>query len=84
MNMRKTSKIFIYQLVLSQDKRKSEGSGQVTNGKNGEKDKKEGENSSLKSFPPKASATTDDVRLSCRKMLANALRGIVIIVIGIN
>jgi len=57
------------------DKRKSEGSGQVTNGKNGEKDKKEGENSSLKSFPPKASATTDDVRLSCRKMLANALRG---------
>lgn len=57
------------------DKRKSEGSGQATNGKNVEKDKKECENSSLKSCPPKASATTDDVRLSCRKMLANALRG---------
>lgn len=57
------------------DKRKPEGSGSTSNGKSAEKDKNDGENSSLKSFPPKASATTDDVRLSCRKMLANALRG---------
>ena len=55
---------------------KSEGSSQASNGKSGEKDKKDGDNNSLKSFPPKASATTDDVRISCRKMLANALRGI--------
>ena len=61
--------------LILQDKRKSEGTNHSSNGKSGEKDKKEGENSSLKSFPPKASATTDDVRLSCRKMLANALRG---------
>lgn len=57
------------------DKRKPEGPGSTSNGKSAEKDKNEGENSSMKSFPPKASATTDDVRLSCRKMLANALRG---------
>jgi len=57
------------------DKRKSEGSGSASNGKTTEKDKNDGENPALKSFPPKASATTDDVRLSCRKMLANALRG---------
>jgi len=57
------------------DKRKSEGSGTSSNGKTSEKDKRDNENSSLKSFPPKASATADDVRLSCRKMLANALKG---------
>ena len=28
-----------------------------------------------KTFPPKPAATSDDVRLSCRKMLANALKG---------
>jgi len=28
-----------------------------------------------KSFPPKPAATSDDVRLSCRKLIANALRG---------
>lgn len=57
------------------DKRKSEGPGSASNGKSSEKDKNEGDNPALKSFPPRASATTDDVRLSCRKMLANALRG---------
>ena len=61
--------------IYPQDKRKSEGSGTSSNGKTSEKDKRDNENSSLKSFPPKASATADDVRLSCRKMLANALKG---------
>ena len=60
---------------MFKDKRKAEGPSSTSNGKNAEKDKNDGENNSLKSFPPKASATTDDVRLSCRKMLANALRG---------
>ena len=31
-----------------------------------------------KSFPPRPTATSDDVRLSCRKMLATALKGMVI------
>lgn len=57
------------------DKRKSDGDGSASNGKGTEKDKKDGLPNHLKSFPRKGSATTDDVRLSCRKMLANALRG---------
>ncbi len=28
-----------------------------------------------KSFPPKPTATADEVRISCRKLLANALKG---------
>ena len=31
-----------------------------------------------KALPPKASATTDDVRLGCRRLLATALRGLLI------
>ena len=31
-----------------------------------------------KALPPKASATTDDVRLGCRRLLATALRGLFI------
>ena len=33
-----------------------------------------------KSFPPRPTATSDDVRLSCRKMLATALKGRVILI----
>merc|ERR1712020_764285 len=48
---------------------------------NGDKKDKKDKNSSTpkkigdKPLPPKASQTTDDVRLSCRKLLATALRG---------
>jgi len=48
-----------------------DGKGKVDNDKNSSTPKKIGD----KPLPPKASQTTDDVRLSCRKLLATALRG---------
>jgi len=48
-----------------------DGKGKVDNDKSSSTPKKIGD----KPLPPKASATTDEVRLSCRKLLATALRG---------
>jgi len=53
-----------------------------SNGKSGEKKSSKGEDKGApppdfpnKSFPPRPAATSDDVRLSCRKLITNALRG---------
>jgi len=60
--------------------KKEKSSSQETNGKNnsqsGEKNSSSDKKSSDKNFvQQKASATTDDVRLNCRRILATALRG---------
>ena len=61
--------------------KKEKSSSQETNGKNnsqsGEKNSSSDKKSSDKNFvQQKASATTDDVRLNCRRILATALRGV--------
>lgn len=60
-----------------QDKNGSDNgsSKKDSNGSSKTDDNKPQSSEIKKSFPPRPSATTDDVRLSCRKMLANALRG---------
>ena len=60
------------------DSSNGKSGGKESNGKSGSggKEGKEGDNPDFgKSFPPRPTATSDDVRLSCRKMIANALRG---------
>ena len=63
--------------------KKEKSSSQETNGKNnsqsGEKNSSSDKKTSEKNFvQQKASATTDDVRLGCRRLLATALRGVYI------
>lgn len=70
------SLIKAWKKFLPQDGDKKDSS----NGKNGSDKKKESSEAEKapdfgKSFPPKPAATSDDVRLSCRKMLATALKG---------
>ena len=53
-----------------------------SNGNGEDKSKDEGINwvggsDKSKCFPPKATATADEVRISCRKLLAAALKGLV-------
>jgi len=62
------------------EKRESNGKSKDKNGAKSNSDGSTSNGSAAnpdfgKSFPPKPAATSDDVRLSCRKMLANALQG---------
>jgi hypothetical protein len=55
-------------------------SAKTSNGTNDDKSKDEGINwvggsDKSKCFPPKATATADEVRISCRKLLTSALNG---------
>lgn len=69
----KTWKKFVPENGDKKEKKEKEGKDGKSKEGNGVSDaqKKIGD----KALPPKASATTDDVRLGCRKLLATALRG---------
>jgi len=76
----KAWKKFLPQEGEKKDSSNGKSGGKESNGKSGSggggKEGKEGDNPDFgKSFPPRPTATSDDVRLSCRKMIANALRG---------
>ena len=71
---------FFLQEGEKKDSSNGKSGGKESNGKSGSggggKEGKEGDGPDFgKSFPPRPTATSDDVRLSCRKMIANALRG---------